>query len=153
MRDEEMIRQIRQGRTELLDLLIDRYYQDIFRFFQIMIRFRKDHRILRTNLSNGACGFPDVSFHGVNPWQEQFTDFDRYIGVMFAGQEPYSRPQVIYVASNAYWESLDITLPELPGTMVWKLAVDTWNTELSPCRTSRDRFCIQPRSVMVWIGE
>lgn len=32
MRDEEMIRQIRQGRTELLDLLIDRYYQDIFRF-------------------------------------------------------------------------------------------------------------------------
>ncbi len=32
MRDEEMIRQIRQGRTELLDPLIDRYYQDIFRF-------------------------------------------------------------------------------------------------------------------------
>ena len=31
MRDEEMIRQIRQGRTELLDPLIDRYYQDIFR--------------------------------------------------------------------------------------------------------------------------
>lgn len=27
-----MIRQIRQGRTELLDPLIDRYYQDIFRF-------------------------------------------------------------------------------------------------------------------------
>lgn len=32
MRDEEMIRQIRQGRKELLDLLIDRYYQDVFRF-------------------------------------------------------------------------------------------------------------------------
>ena len=32
MRDEEMVRQIRQGRKELLDPLIDRYYQEIFRF-------------------------------------------------------------------------------------------------------------------------
>ena len=32
MRDEEMVRQIRQGRKELLDALIDRYYQEIFRF-------------------------------------------------------------------------------------------------------------------------
>ncbi len=32
MRDEEMVRQIRQGRKELLDTLVDRYYQEIFRF-------------------------------------------------------------------------------------------------------------------------
>ena len=33
-------------------------YKDIFRFFQYMIRFRKTHRLVRANVSGGACGFP-----------------------------------------------------------------------------------------------
>ena len=32
MGDEELIRRIRQGEKKLLDLLIERYYQDVFRF-------------------------------------------------------------------------------------------------------------------------
>lgn len=32
MRDEEMLERIRQGERQLLDLLVDKYYQDIFRF-------------------------------------------------------------------------------------------------------------------------
>ena len=34
-----------------------------------MIRFRMEHRILRTNLSDGVSGFPDISFHGETPWR------------------------------------------------------------------------------------
>lgn len=32
MRDEEAVRRIRQGEKDLLDLLVDKYYQEIFRF-------------------------------------------------------------------------------------------------------------------------
>ncbi len=126
--------------------------QDIFRFFQYMIRFRMEHRILRTNLSDGACGFPDVSFHGVEPWRDAFEDYDRYVGILFAGSERDTGPQVIYVASNAYWEPLDVTLPELPASMCWELAVDTWEAAQPPCRSVGGCFSIQPRSVMVFIG-
>ena len=125
----------------------------IFDYFQYMIRFRKEHRVLRTNVSNGACGLPDVSFHGVEPWQEQFEDYDRYVGVLFAGWERDTGPQVIYVASNAYWEELRVNLPELPASMCWELIADTFEEELLPVRKlSGSIFTIRPRSVMVFVG-
>ncbi len=124
--------------------------REMFRFFQYMIRFRKQHRVLRTNVSNGACGFLDVSFHGVKPWAGQFTDYDRYVGVMFAGQEEGGEPQVVYIASNAYWEELEAKLPALPDTLSWQMEVDTFKAEQVPCRFSGTSFVIRPRSVMVF---
>ena len=125
----------------------------MFRFFQYMIRFRKEHRVLRTSLSNGACGFPDVSFHGVEPWCSGFFEsHERYVGVMFAGAERSTGPQVVYVASNAWWEELEVTLPRLPASMYWELAADTWEEEQPPRRPAEERFTIRPRSVMVFVA-
>ncbi|EOS65890.1 glycogen debranching protein GlgX [Oscillibacter sp. 1-3] len=125
----------------------------MFRFFQYMIRFRKKHRVLRTSLSNGACGFPDVSFHGVEPWCSGFFEsHERYVGVMFAGAERSTGPQVVYVASNAWWEELEVTLPRLPASMYWELAADTWEEEQPPRRPAEERFTIRPRSVMVFVA-
>ena len=126
----------------------------MFRFFQYMIRFRREHRVLRANLSNGACGFPDVSFHGVSPWHEGlFESHERYVGVMFAGAERSSGPQLVYIASNAWWEELEVTLPRLPASMYWELAADTWEEEQPPRRAAEDRFVIRPRSVMVFTAK
>ncbi len=125
--------------------------QGMFRFFQYMIRFRKSYRILRTNLSDGACGFPDVSFHGVAPWREEFLPHEHYIGVMFAGGE--RGPQVVYVGSNAYWEALEVTLPALPMSMRWQQAVDTWEEAQQEKPIVGSQFTIRPRSVMVFIAK
>ena len=125
----------------------------MFRFFRYMIRFRKEHRVLRTNFSGGCCGFPDVSFHGVEPWHDgPFEDHERYVGVLFAGAERSAGPQIVYVASNAWWEELEVTLPRLPASMYWELAVDTWEEEQPPRRAAEDRFTIRPRSVMVFVA-
>lgn len=126
---------------------------DIFTFFQYIIRFRKEHRLLRTNISGGACGLPDVSFHGTSPWRSQFAEHDRYVAVMFTGQEPGTGPQAIYVASNAYWEDLDVILPELPASMCWEIAVDTWNTTQDTYSISGNHIRIHSRSVMVLVGK
>lgn len=141
--------------TSWLDWNLLKKNKSIFQFFQYMIRFRKKHRILRVNISNGACGFQDISFHGVKPWRGQFADHDRYVGVLFAGQEDGKGPDVVYVASNAYWEELKILLPELPESMYWELKLDTWEEKQGQEQESiqGNTFMIHPRSVMVWIGK
>lgn len=128
-------------------------YHDIFDFFRYMIRFRKDHRLLRTNISDGIYGLPDISFHGTDPWCSQFAEYDRYVGVMFAGQTSDTGPEVIYVASNAYWEDLEVTLPKLPASMWWEIVVDTWEDEQKHCPVNGKSFMIHARSVMVLIGK
>lgn len=139
--------------------------RDIFEFFKFMIRFRKEHRILRTNISDGTCGFPDVSFHGVKPWRGQFAAHEHYVGVMFAGKEEGKNPEIIYIASNAYWEKLEVLLPELPENMVWEVAADTWEAgngaavkkhlqnRLQNRLQNGDRFWVHERSVVVLTAE
>lgn len=124
---------------------------DMFHFFQHMIRLRKEHRVLRTNLSDGACGFPDISYHGVTPWLRQFADYDRYVGVMFAGKE--QKTEIVYIASNAYWEPLQVALPRLPADLGWKQVVDTWEAVQCEKPLSGNSFQIQGRSVMVFIAD
>jgi len=129
--------------------------KDMFRFFQYMIRFRKGHKVLRKNVSGGACGFPDISFHGEKPWRGHFADHERYVGVMFAGREEGGEPEVIYVASNSYWEEVTVLLPELPETMGWELMADTWvaHQEERKGGLLGNSFTIRPRSVMVWAAK
>ena len=124
--------------------------QGLFRFFQFMIRFRKEHRVLRRDMSGGACGFPDVSFHGVSPWKAQFDSHDHYVGVMFAGAERNVGPQIVYVASNSYWEELHTTLPQLPASMRWECVVNTWDEEQHSWFVNGSGFTIGPRTVMVF---
>ena len=140
--------------TSWLDWNMLEKNRDMFRFFQYMIRFRKEHRILRKNISNGACGFPDISFHGEKPWRGQFADHERYVGVMFAGQEEGREPEIVYVASNSYWEEVTVLLPELPGNIQWELTADTWEGRVEGIGSvlSGNTFAIHPRSIMVWIG-
>ena len=139
--------------TSWLDWRLLEKNRDIFDFFKYMIHFRKSHRLLRTNISNGVNGFPDVSFHGTTPWCEHFADYDRYMGVMFTGQEKSSGPQFIYIASNAYWEEVEVILPELPISMCWKIIVDTWEERQKPHPLYSDRISVRPRSLMVVLGE
>ncbi|MCI8832347.1 MAG: glycogen debranching protein GlgX [Lachnospiraceae bacterium] len=127
--------------------------QDIFRFFQYMIRFRKTHRVVRSSSEGGACGFPDISFHGITPGHDSpFEDHEKYLGVMFAGWDRSTGPEVVYVASNAWWEDLEVTLPELPVSMFWTLAVDTWEAEQHPVPLSDQHITVRGRSVAVLVG-
>lgn len=126
--------------------------RDIFDFFRFMIRFRKEHPVLRSNLSDGFGGLPDISFHGTQPWSSEFTSYDRYIGVMMAGREEGKVPEIIYIASNAYWEPLTVVLPELPQNMGWTMEVNTWETGVGTSRPVESDFVIPARTVMVFRG-
>ena len=99
-------------------------------------------------------GFPDVSFHGVTPGHTgPFAGHERYVGVLFSGWEREARSQVVYVASNAWWEDLEVVLPALPAAMRWELAVDTWQGPQCVRPQAGERFLIHGRSVMVFVGK
>ena len=139
--------------TSWLDWSLLEKNQNMFRFFQQMIRFRKLHKILRVNLSDGCWGFPDVSFYGVDCRRGGFENYDHYVGVLFAGGERGIGPQTVYVASNAWWEELYIKLPELPVSAGWTLVADTWEDEVIQPRQVSGGVTIRPRSVMVFVGK
>ena len=126
--------------------------QDMFSFFRYMIRFRKAHRVLRINVSDGALGFPDVSFHGVHPWTEQFSGHEHYVGVLFAGREKEKEADIVYLASNAYWKELTVCLPSLPQHMSWQIEADTWEEQINVRPLESGTFVIRPRSVAVLRG-
>ena len=128
--------------------------RELFRFFQRMIRIRKENRVLRSNLSDGCWGHPDVSFYGVNGPQEGFGGHERFVGILYTGGERGVGPKAAYVASNAWWEDLYVRLPELPPSACWYLAADTWEERVGDkLIPTTGGFIIRPRSVMVFIGE
>lgn len=100
--------------------------RDLFEFFQYMIAFRKEHDILRRNLSNSMLGFPQISEHGVIPWNPDYSEDSHVICVLFSGWNIEKRVEdTVYVAVNAYWRTISINLPEIPETWGWYVAVNT----------------------------
>ncbi|MCR4892114.1 MAG: glycogen debranching protein GlgX [Lachnospiraceae bacterium] len=104
----------------------------IFQFFCKMIRFRKDHLVLRNTCAPCSVGFPEISWHDTKPWTKGFPHDGHYVGVMFAGRKPDgSEDDIVYVAVNSYWEDLKVTLPSFPSLnmMQWVCAIDTEKEE------------------------
>ena len=91
--------------------------QDIFRFFQNMIAFRKTH----PSLSRSRFWREDVAWYGVGPWVD-LSQESRSLAFCLHGIT--QGDDDIYVMINAYWEDLEFEIQE--GTPEeWKRIVDT----------------------------
>jgi isoamylase len=101
---------------------------DLLQFVQRMLQFRAQHRALRPG--RAAIGpeeqqlFPTVSWHGVRAWSADWAVHCRLVAVMFYDRHEGS-DDCVYVATNSYWEGLDLELPELPEHLAWHRFIDT----------------------------
>lgn len=102
-------------------------YSDFFKFCKYMISFRKRFHVITDNSGATTSSLPPVSIHSNTPWQTNFNDHSRMVGVMYAGvnRENKNLDEIVYFGVNAYWENVNVELPELPSGYVWKLYVDT----------------------------
>lgn len=97
----------------------------------VRIRERDDPVSKRTSSAaqddrGTRCGFPDISVHNDVPWNTECRDDTHCISLMYAGRKKdQEEDDIVYVAVNTYWEDLNLTLPELPVGLVWKIKVDT----------------------------
>jgi isoamylase len=106
---------------------------EIFQFTRKMIAFRREHCILRspewlTGTDLVCSGYPDISWHGVQPWKPDWTPQSRSLAFMLCGRH-CSRlgggGDFIYAAFNSWHEDLDFRLPVLPRGLRWYLFADT----------------------------
>jgi glycogen operon protein len=143
--------------------------KEIFRFFSLIIRFRKAHPVLRNryhfqNRDYASSGFPDISFHGVHAWNCDFSETSRVLAFMLCGKHARQasiEDDYIYVAMNMYWEALNFEIPEPPTGKKWYVAANTGmnypedihETDEEPELENREQTIIGARSILVLIGK
>lgn len=107
---------------------------ELLRFFKNCIAFRKAHPVLRNrfhfrNQDSVSSGYPDISWHGVEAWNPDWSDMSRTLAFMLCGKhgrggggEP---DDYIYVAMNMHWEAHSFELPRLPVQRQWHVFANT----------------------------
>ena len=90
---------------------------DVFRFFQGMIAFRKNH----PSIGRAIFWRDDVKWYGVNDTVDMSPDSHTLAYCLHGSSQ---QDDDIYVMINAYWQPLDFTIQEgVPED--WKRVVDT----------------------------
>ncbi|MEY8338671.1 alpha-amylase [Lachnospiraceae bacterium 62-35] len=142
---------------------------DIYKFVKYVIAFRKRHPIFHMEeepkiLDYKACGYPDMSVHGVKAWKPEFESFRRQIGLMYCGDyagEEEKRDAYFFVAYNMHWEPHEFALPNPPRKMKWHIAFNTndssnngiYEEGKEPEVKGQKHFMVPPRAVVVFIGK
>lgn len=136
---------------------------EIFNFFKRMISFRIFHPILRNKeqfeeIIHEGSNYPDISFHGLKPWQIDDSPETRTMAVMFNGQ--HMNDNIIYTAMNMHWEKHEFILPNLSG-MNWYLFANTGlqypddicDAGCEVLLKNQSSIILEPRSTAVLVGK
>jgi len=136
---------------------------EIYNYFEKIIDFRKKNKVLMTRehyeTSNSlGSRYPEISFHGVKPWEYDNSSESKTLAVMFYDKQ--SDNNIIYMGMNMYWEKLEFTLPKL-ANMDWYLFADTSKSApydiTEPGREillkNQSKINIDARSVVILIGK
>ncbi len=133
--------------------------KDLFEFFKFMIDYRKKHPVIRRRLPDAVCGMEPLQAHDVDCEVTDLPKDTHTFAISFAGydQKNYS-DDLVYIAINAYWEDVEITLPDV-SQCSWYLSVDTFGDENGKyCypegqeKRTGHSYVMKPRSVAVFTG-
>jgi len=134
-------------------------HQDMFRFFQQMIAFRKRHRCLRakrylTGKPSNGSPLPDISWHGIQPDQPLWMDGEAQI-LGFTLAAVATDEEHVHVIINMSADRQEIALPHMINHH-WYRAVDTSLASpddiLTPTnqpRLSSEIYTTRARSVVI----
>ena len=141
-----------------LDWSLLKKNKDLFDFFQYMIRFRKDHPVIRKDLEPSYLGIPAMSTHGLTPDETNFSGDSHVVCVRFAGyNEATQKEDLVYLAVNSGWFPVTLTLPELPEHYKWKVAVNTGDPKCqffhkNSMPTVESKIFLGERSVVIFVA-
>ncbi len=134
---------------------------DMFRFFKLMIDFRKCHPALRRRrFFSGEVnerGFADISWHGCKLFSPDWYDSNsRVLAFTLGGFEGEAD---IHVMLNMYWEELNFEIPSIEDRG-WYKVVDTALASpmdiVEPCQevvVSGNNYLVKGRSIAVLISK
>ena len=125
--------------------------KELFSYVKKLIEFRRNHPLYQsrrylTGMDSEGLGAPDVSCHGVEPWNARFSYYSRELGVLFFGG--YYGGNSLYFAFNFHWEPHVFYLPEIEKNKEWKQVFDTSNT--MEMAVDGKKYELAPRSIAVF---
>jgi isoamylase len=131
---------------------------ELFRFCQRLIRFRKQHPVLRHPRHPGP-GAPDVVWHGVRAWNADWSSGSRVLAFQRTGPAAGGL-DAVYVALNMHWENLDLELPSPPPGLRWHVFANTsmaapedvWEPGQEPPLADQGKFLVGGRAVIVLVA-
>ncbi len=148
--------------------LIDKN-SDIYCFSKHIINFRRNHPVLRNrdhfrNMDYKDTGYPDISFHGVQAWNADWSESSRVIAIMLDGghaKNGFVQDDTIYVGVNMYWDALPFELPHLPEGKKWHISANTdmpapydfHKLNEEPVLEDQYSCMLGPRSVIILVGK
>jgi glycogen operon protein len=143
--------------------------KELFEFFRKMIAFRHAHPVLRgrmhfQNRDYMGSGFADITWHGTQAWNADWSSNSRVLAFMLCGKhakEGKVEDNTIYVAMNMHWQMHGFQLPKLHQRMTWCVAVNTdasapqdiWEVGQEVELENQSEFIIGPRSVVILVGK
>lgn len=134
-------------------------HKEMFDFIKEMVHLRCEHKVLHSPkpvrlMDYLSCGYPDVSFHGGQPWRVENTPNSRYLGVLYCGQYAHQQgddDDSFYFAYNMFWEKKEVGLPALPKNLVWEKIIDTWEDCPVEDKPAVDgTYTVKPRSIAIF---
>ncbi len=146
--------------------------KEIYQFTKDLIAYRKAHKILHMdNYLAGTdimgCGFPDISFHGLEAYKVNREPYHRELGILLCGKYARERDgredKMIYIIYNMYWESRTFELPKLKKEAVWHVALKTTQEDIEIAAKDgkatsgkrseelirQERIVVPPRTIIV----
>lgn len=140
-----------------LDWRLLRQHRDLFRFFQRLIAFRKQHAALRRRTYQDSDEAPDFLWHGVKPHQPDWGWHSRFLGLQLVGGNDESD---ILILANAFEGQLAVELAAPTRHQQWFRFLDT---SLAPPHDIRadgkyvrlakpTAYQVAPRSVVVLVS-
>ena len=136
-------------------------YREIHDFARFMIHFRADHPVMRKPTKPAECGLPMISIHNGEP-NRTVTYYDSHlIGIMYAGRNAEDTDDdIVFYTMNAYWEPLDVRLPEPPAGRHWKVAANTGcefrdgaDVQAETEMKGPNQFVISERATVILVAE
>ena len=135
---------------------------ELFDHVKNLIAFRKAHPILKGskfNFQPNDTGYPELSFHGIKPWELDESAPNLCFAYMYAEDHvKYNTNNdcFIYIAVNAHWEEHGFEFPVIPEKMSWYTAFDSngFHSEPGNEKRSSDQHTVTlgPRSTAILIA-
>ena len=128
--------------------------QELLRFFQLLIRFRKRHALLRPRHYANAA----ITWHGSDlnapDWSHESRSLAMHLAPVDTGESH------LYLIAHAHWQSRCFHLPALPHAAAWRRVVDTSRTSPDDIYPDEDAPALEtlhvyeagPRSVVVLVA-
>lgn len=109
----------------------NQFSSEILEYTRFLIRVRKKYQILHMKeelqaMDSKGCGYPDISYHGVEAWKPDLSYISHMAGIVLSGQyAPDGQDISFYIAYNMHWEAHKLALPKLSKGEYWIKVADT----------------------------